>query len=119
MWTLPISLVMGNCVIMKPSEKVPMTMAFVAKLLLEAGLPAGVFQMVNGTKEVVEAICDHPLIKAVTFVGSSPVAQLVYTRCRNLNKKVIALGGAKNHLVVLPDCEVDVRETMRILPPLF
>jgi methylmalonic acid semialdehyde dehydrogenase len=107
MWTLPISLTMGNCVILKPSEKVPMTMRKVAELLLEAGVPPGVFQMVNGTKDVVEALCDHPNIRGITFVGSSPVAQIVSSRCRGLNKKVIALGGAKNHLVCLPDCEVN------------
>jgi len=106
MWTTPIALVAGNCVILKPSEKVPLTMQRVAQLMKQAGIPEGVFQMVNGAVPVVEAICDHPQIKAVTFVGSSKVAELVAKRCRNLNKRVLALGGAKNHLVALPDCDL-------------
>jgi len=105
MWTCPIALTAGNCVILKPSEKVPTTMARVAELLAKAGVPPGVFQMVQGTREAVERLCDHPSIQALTFVGSSPVAEAVASRCRALHKKCIALGGAKNHLVVLPDCE--------------
>jgi len=107
MWTVPIALVLGNTVVLKPSEKVPLTMRRVAELFKEAGFPDGVFNMVQGTKETVEALMDHPDVKAVTFVGSSPVAQAVASRCRTLNKRVTALGGAKNHLVALPDCEVD------------
>jgi malonate-semialdehyde dehydrogenase (acetylating)/methylmalonate-semialdehyde dehydrogenase len=107
MWTVPIALTMGNCVILKPSEKVPLAMHRVARLLQEAGVPEGVFQMVQGTREVVESICDHPKIPAVSFVGSSPVAKAVYERCRSHHKKVIALGGAKNHLVALPDCDAE------------
>mmetsp|Transcript_17838 Transcript_17838/g.23498 ORF Transcript_17838/g.23498 Transcript_17838/m.23498 type:complete len:516 (+) Transcript_17838:66-1613(+) len=105
MWTVPIALVAGNCVILKPSEKVPMTMSRVAELMKEAGIPDGVFQMVNGTAETATALCDHPDISAITFVGSSPVAELVAKHCRALNKRVLALGGAKNHLVALPDCD--------------
>jgi len=105
MWTLPIALVMGNTVICKPSEKVPLTMHRVAALVQEAGFPPGVFNLVNGVKESVEALIDHPDVKAVTFVGSSPVAEMVSTRCRALNKRCTALGGAKNHLIALPDCE--------------
>jgi acyl-CoA reductase-like NAD-dependent aldehyde dehydrogenase len=107
MWTIPIALVMGNTVILKPSEKVPLTMRRVADLFREAGFPDGVFNMVQGTKDAVEAIIDHPLVKAVTFVGSSPVAKIVSNRCRALDKRCTALGGAKNHLVALPDCEVE------------
>mmetsp|Transcript_36492 Transcript_36492/g.51584 ORF Transcript_36492/g.51584 Transcript_36492/m.51584 type:complete len:348 (-) Transcript_36492:985-2028(-) len=107
MWTVPIALVLGNTVVLKPSEKVPLTMRRVAQLFAEAGFPDGVFNMVQGTKEAVEAIIDHKDIKAVTFVGSSPVANIVASRCRALNKRVTALGGAKNHLVALPDCEVE------------
>jgi malonate-semialdehyde dehydrogenase (acetylating) / methylmalonate-semialdehyde dehydrogenase len=107
MWTVPIALVLGNTVVLKPSEKVPLTMRRVAELFEEAGFPDGVFNMVQGTKVAVDALMDHPDVKAVTFVGSSPVANIVATRCRALNKRVTALGGAKNHLVVLPDCEVD------------
>lgn len=106
MWTIPISLTMGNCVILKPSEKVPMTMTRVAELLTQAGVPPGVFQIVHGAVEVVTAICDHPDIDAVTFVGSSKVAEIVATKCRGHNKRVLALGGAKNHLIALPDCDV-------------
>lgn len=108
MWTIPIALTMGNCVILKPSEKVPFTMARVAELLLEAGVPKGVFQIVNGTVDPVTSLCDHPGVAAVTFVGSSRVAQIVSRRCRALDKRVLALGGAKNHLVALEDADDDV-----------
>jgi len=106
MWTIPISLTMGNCVILKPSEKVPMTMMRMASLMVEAGLPAGVFQIVNGATEVVQALCAHPQISALSFVGSSRVASIVSESCHKLNKRVLALGGAKNHLIALPDCDV-------------
>lgn len=105
MWTVPIALTMGNCVILKPSEKVPLTMYRVASLLIEAGVPKGVFQIINGAIEPVTRLCDHPDVAAVTFVGSSHVAQLVARRCRALDKRVLALGGAKNHLVALPDAD--------------
>lgn len=105
-WTIPIALVAGNCVILKPSEKVPLTMQRAAALLYEAGVPAGAFQMVQGEADVVEALCDHKGIAALTFVGSSRVAALVAARCRSAGKKVLALGGAKNHLVAAPDCNV-------------
>ncbi|TMW59082.1 hypothetical protein Poli38472_007227 [Pythium oligandrum] len=105
MWTIPIALTMGNCVILKPSEKVPLTMRRVAQLLLEAGVPPGVFQVVNGKEDAVTRLCDHPDVSALTFVGSSRVAQLVARRCRALDKRVLALGGAKNHLVALPDAD--------------
>lgn len=107
MWTLPIALVTGNTVVLKPSEKVPLTTRRVAELLKEAGVPDGVFNMVQGTKDVVEDLIDHPDVKAVTFVGSSPIASVVAQRCRSLNKRVTALGGAKNHLIALPDCETE------------
>jgi malonate-semialdehyde dehydrogenase (acetylating) / methylmalonate-semialdehyde dehydrogenase len=106
MWTLPISLVMGNCVILKPSEKVPMAMQRCSELLTEAGLPAGVFQIVHGAVDIVNAICEHPDISAVSFVGSSKVAEIVYNKCNALNKRVLCLGGAKNHLIALPDADV-------------
>jgi len=108
MWTVPIALVTGNCVILKPSEKVPITMCRVAELMKEAGIPDGVFQMVNGNAEAATALCEHPQISAVTFVGSSPVAEIVAKKCRALNKRVLALGGAKNHLVALPDCNYEM-----------
>uniref|UniRef100_A0A7S4N738 methylmalonate-semialdehyde dehydrogenase (CoA acylating) n=2 Tax=Odontella aurita TaxID=265563 RepID=A0A7S4N738_9STRA len=106
-WTVPIALVMGNTVVLKPSEKVPLTMRRTAELMKEAGIPDGVFNMVQGTKEVVEALIDHEDIRAVTFVGSSPVASIVASRCHSLSKRVTALGGAKNHLVALPDCDAN------------
>ncbi|KAG3107271.1 hypothetical protein PI125_g12890 [Phytophthora idaei] len=93
---------------LQPSEKVPLTMARVAELLLEAGVPKGVFQIINGTVDPVNSLCDHPGIAAITFVGSSRVAQLVARRCRALDKRVLALGGAKNHLVALPDADIEV-----------
>jgi len=105
MWTVPIALAAGNCVILKPSEKVPGAATVMARLFAEAGLPKGVFQIVNGQADVVNALCDHPDIAAVTFVGSSKVAEIVAKRCRAINKRVLALGGAKNHLVSLPDCD--------------
>ena len=107
MWTVPIALVMGNTMVLKPSEKVPLTMHYAADLFRQAGLPDGVFNMVQGTRSCVEALVDHPDIKAVTFVGSSPVAKAVAHRCRALDepKRCTALGGAKNHLVALEDCE--------------
>jgi len=105
-WTLPIALVTGNTIVLKPSEKVPLTMWKVVELFEEAGFPKGVVNIVNGTKEAVERLIDHPLVKAVTFVGSSPVAKLVSDRCHTLNKRCTALGGAKNHLIALPDCDV-------------
>lgn len=108
MWTIPISLVMGNCVILKPSEKVPLTMNRVIDFLVEAGLPSGVFQIVHGSVEIVNALCDHPDISAISFVGSSKVAEIVSKRCHNVNKRVLALGGAKNHLVALDDCNIDM-----------
>jgi len=107
MWTTPIALVLGNCVILKPSEKVPMTMRRVVSLMEEAGFPPGVFQMIQGTANAVTSLIDNSSIKAVTFVGSSPVAELVANRCRAINKRVTALGGAKNHLVALSDCDVE------------
>eukprot|EP00941_MAST-03F_sp_MAST-3F-sp1_P004786 g4786.t1 len=105
MWTVPIALTAGNCVILKPSEKVPLTMNKTCQLMKEAGLPDGVFQVVQGSQEAVTSLCDHDDVKALTFVGSSKVANIVYQRCSKLGKRVLALGGAKNHLVALEDCD--------------
>lgn len=102
-WTIPNSIALGNCMILKPSEKVPLSAGKLAELLKEAGLPDGVFNIVNGDVEIVEAICDHPGIEAVSFVGSTKVAKLVYQRATYNYKRCLALGGAKNHLMVLPD----------------
>ena len=107
-WTMPNALVLGNCMIMKPSEVVPMSARRMAELLQEAGLPDGVFNIVNGGKEIVEAICDHPEIEAVSFVGSTRVAKIVYQRAASNLKRCVALGGAKNHLIVLPDANPDM-----------
>jgi malonate-semialdehyde dehydrogenase (acetylating)/methylmalonate-semialdehyde dehydrogenase len=102
-WTIPNALALGNCMILKPSEKVPLSCGKIAQLLKEAGLPDGVFNIVNGDVAIVEAICDHPGIEAVSFVGSTKVAKIVYQRATSNYKRCLALGGAKNHLMVLPD----------------
>jgi len=111
MWTIPIALGCGNAVILKPSEKVPLTMNYVAGLMKKAGIPDGVFQIVNGGKETVEALTDHPDIKALTFVGSSKIAKLVSQRAILSGKRALCLGGAKNHLCVLPDADYDMCST--------
>ena len=102
-WTMPNAIALGNCMILKPSEKVPLSCGRLAELLKEAGLPDGVFNIVHGDVEIVNAICDHPDIEAVSFVGSTKVAKLVYQRATANLKRCLALGGAKNHLMVLPD----------------
>lgn len=102
-WTMPNALVLGNTMIMKPSELVPLSCQRMAEILKEAGLPDGVFNIVNGGKEIVEGICAHPDIEAVSFVGSTKVAKLVYQQSTHNLKRCVALGGAKNHLFVLPD----------------
>jgi malonate-semialdehyde dehydrogenase (acetylating)/methylmalonate-semialdehyde dehydrogenase len=102
-WTMPNAMALGNCMIMKPSEKVPLSCGRLAELLKEAGLPDGVFNIVHGDVSIVEAICDNPKIEAVSFVGSTKVAKIVYQRATNNLKRCLALGGAKNHLMVLPD----------------
>lgn len=107
-WTIPIALGLGNAMILKPSEKVPLSAFRTAELLKEAGLPDNVFQVLLGKKEMVEAICDHSGIKAVSFVGSTAIAKLVYQRATHNLKRALCLGGAKNHLVVLPDADVDM-----------
>ncbi|MBP9108708.1 MAG: CoA-acylating methylmalonate-semialdehyde dehydrogenase [Pyrinomonadaceae bacterium] len=102
-WTMPNALVLGNTMIMKPSELVPLSCQRMAELLTEAGLPDGVFNVINGGKDIVEGICAHPDIEAVSFVGSTKVAKLVYQQSTHNLKRCVALGGAKNHLFVLPD----------------
>ncbi|KAJ3100669.1 hypothetical protein HDU97_002012 [Phlyctochytrium planicorne] len=108
MWTLPIAIALGNAMVLKPSEKVPLTMNRVMDLLKEAGLPPGVVNLVNGGAETATLLVDHPDVKAVTFVGTSHVAELLAKRGRALNKRVLALGGAKNHLVAYPDCNKEM-----------
>jgi malonate-semialdehyde dehydrogenase (acetylating)/methylmalonate-semialdehyde dehydrogenase len=107
-WTLPNAIALGNCMIIKPSEKVPLCCGRLAELLKEAGLPDGVFNIVHGDSEIVNAICDHPQIEAVSFVGSTKVAKIVYQRATSNYKRALALGGAKNHLMVLPDAKEDM-----------
>jgi malonate-semialdehyde dehydrogenase (acetylating)/methylmalonate-semialdehyde dehydrogenase len=107
MWMYPVALACGNTFVMKPSEKDPSLQLELARLLSECGLPAGVYNVVNGDAEAVNAILDHPGIDAVSFVGSTPIAQHVYSRAAASGKRVQALGGAKNHLVVMPDADLD------------
>src|SRR5678809_297638 len=107
-WTIPNAIGLGNCMVIKPSEKVPLSVGRLAMLLKEAGLPDGVFNVVHGDSEIVEAICDHPGIEAVSFVGSTKVAKIVYQRATKSYKRALALGGAKNHLMVLPDAKADM-----------
>jgi malonate-semialdehyde dehydrogenase (acetylating)/methylmalonate-semialdehyde dehydrogenase len=104
-WTVPNALMLGNCMVLKPSELVPLSANRIAELLAEAGLPPGVFNVVHGGTDAVEAICDHPGIATVSFVGSTRVAKIVYRRASANLKRVLALGGAKNHLIVLPDAD--------------
>ncbi len=107
-WTIPNAIALGNCMILKPSELVPLSSNRIAELLREAGLPEGVFQVVHGGRDVVEAICDHSGIEAISFVGSTKVAKLVYRRGTANLKRVLALGGAKNHLIVMPDADLEM-----------
>jgi malonate-semialdehyde dehydrogenase (acetylating)/methylmalonate-semialdehyde dehydrogenase len=107
-WSLCNAIALGNAMIMKPSEVVPLSCQRTATLLKEAGLPDGIFSIVNGDKEMVEAICDHPGIDAVSFVGSTKIAKLVYAKATSNYKRALALGGAKNHLIVLPDAHPEM-----------
>ncbi len=107
-WTIPNALVLGNTMVLKPSEQVPLSSMRIAELLKQAGLPDGVFNVVHGAQAVVEALCDHPEIDALTFVGSTKVAKIVYTRATSHLKRALCLGGAKNHLIVLPDAHEDM-----------
>ena len=107
-WTIPNAIALGNCMIIKPSEKVPLSCGRLAELLKEAGLPDGVFNIVHGDVDIVNAICDHPNIEAVSFVGSTKVAKIVYQRATSNYKRCLSLGGAKNHLMVLPDAIPDM-----------
>ena len=107
MWMFGVAIACGNCFILKPSEKAPSVPLRLAELMMEAGAPAGVLQVVNGDKVSVDAILDHPDIQAVSFVGSSAVAQYVYARGAQAGKRVQAMGGAKNHAIVMPDADLD------------
>jgi malonate-semialdehyde dehydrogenase (acetylating)/methylmalonate-semialdehyde dehydrogenase len=108
MWFYPIALAAGNCVILKPSEKDPTAALWVAKLLKEAGLPDGVFTVLNGDKEAVDGLLTSPDVAAISFVGSTPIAKYIYETGAKYGKRVQALGGAKNHMLVLPDADLDL-----------
>jgi malonate-semialdehyde dehydrogenase (acetylating) / methylmalonate-semialdehyde dehydrogenase len=107
MWMHPVAIACGNTFVLKPSERDPSASQLVAELWAEAGLPDGVFNVVNGDKEAVDALLDHPDVAAVSFVGSTPIAQYIHQRGTANRKRVQALGGAKNHAIVLPDAELD------------
>ena len=107
MWMFPFAIACGNTFILKPSEKVPMTPTRTAELFEEAGVPAGVYNLIQGDRVAVDALLAHPLVKAISFVGSSPVAKHVYQTAAANGKRVQALGGAKNHLVVMPDANLE------------
>jgi malonate-semialdehyde dehydrogenase (acetylating)/methylmalonate-semialdehyde dehydrogenase len=108
MWMFPVALACGNTFVLKPSEKDPSLGVELAQLLKEAGLPDGVFNVVHGDKEAVDALLDHPAVQAISFVGSTPIAEYVYARGTAAGKRVQALGGAKNHMVVMPDADLDL-----------
>ena len=108
LWTAPIAVAAGNAYVLKPSPRTPLSAMKLAELFEEAGVPPGIFNVVHGGAEAVEAICDHPLIRAISFVGSAPVAKGVYARSAAAGKRVQALAGAKNHIVVLPDADLDL-----------
>jgi malonate-semialdehyde dehydrogenase (acetylating)/methylmalonate-semialdehyde dehydrogenase len=106
-WMFPLAIAAGNCFVLKPSERDPSPSLFTAQLLKQAGLPDGVFNVVQGDKAAVDALIDHPDVKALSFVGSTPIAQSIYQRGAAHGKRVQALGGAKNHMVVMPDADLD------------
>lgn len=108
LWMIGSAIACGNTVLLKPSEKDPSAAIFLADIFAEAGLPAGVLNVVQGDKEAVDVLLEHPQVKAVSFVGSTPIAQAVYQRAGANGKRVQALGGAKNHMVVLPDADLDM-----------
>ena len=108
LWFLPYAIACGNTVILKPSEKTPLTMAKVLELVQQAGVPAGVVNLVHGGKDAVDAILDHPEVRAISFVGSTPVARYIYARAAQNGKRVQCQGGAKNPIVVLPDADMDM-----------
>jgi malonate-semialdehyde dehydrogenase (acetylating)/methylmalonate-semialdehyde dehydrogenase len=106
LWSAPYALATGNCVVVKPSSEVPNSQTRLAELVDEAGFPPGVWNVVHGGRTVVNGMLDHPGIQGITFVGSTPTAQFIYERCGATGKRVIAQGGAKNFMVIMPDCNV-------------
>src|SRR4029077_6135944 len=108
MWMWAVALACGNTFVLKPSEKDPSVSRYTAELLREAGVPDGVFNVINGDKVAVDALLEHPDVGAVSFVGSTPVAQSIYSTATSHGKRCQALAGAKNHMVVLPDADIDM-----------
>lgn len=108
MWFFPVAIAAGNCVVLKPSEKDPSAAMWLAKLWKEAGLPDGVFNVLQGDKEAVDGLLTHPDVASISFVGSTPIAQYIYETAAHHGKRVQALGGAKNHMLVLPDADLDL-----------
>src|SRR5947209_6674911 len=108
LWMFPLAIVAGNTYVLKPSERTPLGGARLAELFLEAGFPEGVLNVVHGAREAVEALLEHPDVRAISFVGSEPVARHIYRTAAANGKRVQALGGAKNHIVVMPDADVDL-----------
>ena len=108
LWFFPIAIAAGNTVVLKPSEKDPSAAIFMAKLFKEAGLPDGVFNVVHGDKESVDALLEHPTVQSISFVGSTPIAKYIYETASRAGKRVQALGGAKNHMLVLPDADLEL-----------
>lgn len=107
LWMYPLALTCGNTFVLKPSEKVPLSSMQIAELLIEAGVPKGVFNIVHGGKEAVDALLEHPLVKAVSFVGSTPIAKYIYEKGTANGKRVQSAGGAKNHIIIMPDADMD------------
>ncbi|WP_415760171.1 CoA-acylating methylmalonate-semialdehyde dehydrogenase [Pseudomonas sp. LT1P18] len=107
LWMIPLALITGNCFILKPSERDPSASLLMARLLSEAGLPDGVFNVVQGDKTAVDALLQHPDIEAISFVGSTPIAEYIHQQATSRGKRVQALGGAKNHMIVMPDADLD------------
>ena len=107
LWMFPIAITCGNTFVLKPSEKVPLSAVRLGELLMESGLPEGVFNIVHGDREAVDALLTHPLVRAVSFVGSTAVARHVYETGTRNGKRVQAAGGAKNHLIIMPDADLD------------
>ncbi|QQX61268.1 CoA-acylating methylmalonate-semialdehyde dehydrogenase [Pseudomonas chlororaphis] len=107
LWMIPLALVSGNCFILKPSERDPSASLLMARLLTEAGLPDGVFNVVQGDKAAVDGLLQHPDIEAISFVGSTPIAEYIHQQATSRGKRVQALGGAKNHMIVMPDADLD------------
>ncbi|UZE09536.1 CoA-acylating methylmalonate-semialdehyde dehydrogenase [Pseudomonas sp. B21-053] len=107
LWMIPLALVTGNCFILKPSERDPSASLLMARLLTEAGLPDGVFNVVQGDKVAVDALLQHPDVEAISFVGSTPIAEYIHQQATSRGKRVQALGGAKNHMIVMPDADLD------------